>query len=369
MADSLFDRAPDDQVRVLDEDGAVVDGAAVPDLDDDELLEMYREMVLTRHFDQRAVSLQRQGRIGTYPPTAGQEGSQVGSTHALRDDDVLTYQYREHGALAVRGLEPEYLHYWMGYEDGNAYLAEKNVFPMCISIAGHLPHSTGLAMGSKLSGDDTVVVCHFGEGASSEGDFHEALNFAGVFDAPVVFVCNNNQYAISVHREDQTAAPTIAGRAAAYGFEGVQVDGMDPLASYAVMREAARKARDPAEGEMRPTLVEAIQYRYGAHTTADDPTAYRDEAEVERWRERDPIQRFEAYLRDRGLLDDDAVAAVQSSVEDEVADLVDAAEGIEPDPADLFDYGYEELPPRVASQREQFLRQVETYGRDAFERE
>ncbi|PSP82894.1 pyruvate dehydrogenase (acetyl-transferring) E1 component subunit alpha, partial [Halobacteriales archaeon QS_1_68_17] len=192
---SLIDRDPADRVRILDDDGGVVDGERAPEIPDDELVGMYREMRLARHFDERAVSLQRQGRIGTYPPLAGQEGAQIGSAHAMADDDWLLYQYREHAAVAVRGLEPEYLRYWMGHETGNEWLADRNVFPINICIGSHLPHATGMAWASKLQGESKAFVCHFGDGATSEGDFHEGLNFAGVFDVPAVFFCNNNQWA------------------------------------------------------------------------------------------------------------------------------------------------------------------------------
>jgi pyruvate dehydrogenase E1 component alpha subunit len=187
-----------ERVQILDEDGRVRADATVPDVADDQLVAMYEGLKFARHLDERATNLHRQGRMGTYPPLAGQEAAQVASTHAFADDDWLLYQYREHGIPIVRGLSHEYLLYWMGHEAGNEWLPERHVFPVNISIGGHLPHATGMAWASKLAGDDTVVGCHFGDGATSEGDFHEALNFAGVFDVPAVFFCNNNQWAISV---------------------------------------------------------------------------------------------------------------------------------------------------------------------------
>lgn len=362
----VFDREPGEPVQVLDPDGQVVEGATVPDIDDDTLVDMYREMKLTRHFDERAVSLQRQGRIGTYAPCAGQEGSQIGSTHALRDDDWIVYQYREHGAVAVRGLGPEYLLYWMGHEDGNAWLAEKNIMPLNITIGDQIPHATGMAWAAKLKDDDTVVACHFGDGATSEGDFHEGLNFAGVFDVPAVFFCNNNQWAISVPRENQTASETLAQKATAYGFEGIQVDGMDPLAVYQVASDAVEKARSPDGDSPRPTLIEAVQYRFGAHTTADDPTVYREDDEVEEWRDRDPIIRMEAYLRETGRLDDEAVAAIDDVVEETVADLIEEAEAlVEEDPDKIFEHVFADLPDELKRQRE-YLRQLRSqHGDDA----
>jgi len=266
-------------VRVIDENGEVVDDAEVPDLTDDELVEMYRNMKLARRFDERAVSLQRQGRIGTYPPLSGQEGAQIGSAMALAEDDWTVPSYREHGAGLVRGLPlKQTLLFWMGHEAGNRIPEDANIFTVAVPIASQIPHATGLAWASKLRDEqDKAFLCYFGDGATSEGDFHEGLNFAGVFDTPNVFFCNNNQWAISVPRERQTASKTLAQKAQAYGFEGVQVDGMDPLAVYKVTKAAVEKAKDPEEGDLRPTLIEAVQYRFGAHTTADDPSVYRDE--------------------------------------------------------------------------------------------
>jgi pyruvate dehydrogenase E1 component alpha subunit len=208
-------------------------------------------------------------------------------------------------------------------------------------------------------------MCYFGDGATSEGDFHEGLNFAGVFDVPAIFWCNNNQWAISVARDRQTASETIAQKATAYGFEGILVDGMDPLAVYQVAKEAVEKAKNPVEGELRPTLVEAVQYRFGAHTTADDPSVYRHEDEVERWKAKDPIPRLETFLRDRGILDDERVDAITQSIENEVAEAIATAESYErPEPADMFSDVYAEMPPRLEQQLEYLESLWERYGDD-----
>ncbi|WP_101294533.1 pyruvate dehydrogenase (acetyl-transferring) E1 component subunit alpha [Halegenticoccus soli] len=366
-ARDLLTGGAEEPVRILDADGTVVAPDVVPELDDETLRSMYRDMRFCRRFDERAISLQRQGRIGTYSSLAGQEGSQIGSTYALDDEDLISYQYREHGAVVARGFPWEYLLYWAGHERGNEALADLNVLPLNITIGDHLPHVVGAAWAAKLEGDDRVAVAHFGDGATSEGDFHEAMNFAGVFDVPAVFVCNNNGWAISTPAERQTASETFAQKAVAYGFEGVRVDGMDPLATYAVVRAAREKARNPGDGQRRPTLVEAVQYRFGAHTTADDPSAYRDEAEVERWKAKDPIARFESFLRDTGRLDDERVDEIEDEIEATLSRAVERVENYEANPDEMFEHVFAEMTDGLREQRDSFRRLYGEYG-DAIRR-
>jgi pyruvate dehydrogenase E1 component alpha subunit len=359
--------------RRLDVDGRPLESGYEPPLSDDRLRELYGDMRLARRFDERMVSLQRQGRLGTYAPSAGQEASQFGSMYALRDDDWVFYQYREHGTVIDRGGLADYVRYWMGHEAGNATLVAHNIAPLNISIGAQIPHATGMAWASKLRGDDGVVVCHFGDGATSQGDFHEGLNFAGVFDVPAVFVCNNNQWAISVPAGAQTASRSFAAKADAYGFPGVRVDGMDPLAMFEATSRAVERARRPESepptdgdwGATRPTLIEAVQYRFGAHTTADDPTVYRDDDELERWKRWDPIPRLETFLRERGSLDDEAIDAIEADVETTVSEAIDRATQTDPDPDDLFADAYAELPDRLEEQRAYLRRLREEYGDDA----
>ncbi len=364
---SILQRDPGNRVQILDEDGNVLEGADVPDIDDETLIEMYHDMRLARHFDQRAVSLQRQGRMGTYPPLSGQEAAQIGSAYALGSDDWVFPSYREHGVGLVRGLSiKRTLLYWMGDERGNEIDPDLNFFTVAVPIGTQVPHATGAAWAAKLKGDDRAFIVYFGDGATSEGDFHEGMNFAGVFDVPAIYFCNNNQWAISVPRERQTASETIAQKADAYGFDGVQVDGMDPLAVYQVTREAVEKAKNPGPNDRRPTLIEAIQYRFGAHTTADDPSVYRSEDEVEEWKRRDPIPRLESYLRDRGILDDDLVEEMDERVQTEVADAIEAAESeIRPAPETMFENVYESDNWMIEEQRAYLDRLREEYGDDA----
>jgi pyruvate dehydrogenase E1 component alpha subunit len=367
----------DGLIQVLDRDGHVRDDATVPDLSDEELREMYEYMRFARHLDNRATSLHRQGRIGTYPPLAGQEAAQIASTHALADDDWISFQYREHGSVVARGFSEEYLLYWMGHEIGNEWLREKQIFPLNISIGSQIPHATGMAWAAKLRGDDAAVICHFGDGATSEGDFHEGLNFAGVFDVPAIFMCNNNQYAISIGRENQTASTTIAQKATAYGFEGIRVDGMDPLAVYQVTQNALERAKDPAAEPVdpdvghasRPTLIEAVMYRLGAHTTVDDPDVYRDQAEVDRWEAYDPIARMETFLQDCGVLDGETIDAIEETVESEVAKSIDRAEDFESTVDRMFEHVYGEQTDRIQSQQAYLQQLRDTHGDDELCRE
>ncbi|WP_323190957.1 pyruvate dehydrogenase (acetyl-transferring) E1 component subunit alpha [Halostella sp. PRR32] len=355
-------------IRILDENGNVLPNAEVPDLSDDELLSMYEDIKLAREFDQRAISLQRQGRIATYAPMTGQEGSQVATSYALDDQDWLFPTYREHAAKYVHGVDlASILKPLRGLREGYAVPDDVNVMPEYIPIATQVPQAMGMAWGFKLQGrTDEAVLCHLGDGATSEGDFHEGLNFAGVFDVPAVFVCNNNQWAISVPRERQTASETIAQKARSYGLEGIRVDGLDPLAVYKVTRDAINKAKDPAGDELRPTFIESIQYRYGAHTTADDPSVYREENEAEEWREMDPIDRLGNYLRGEGILDDELEATIDDRIEAHIDEALGEAENAETEPEMMFEHVYDEMPARLQEQMDELNALREKYGDEEF---
>lgn len=279
-----------DPARVLDVDGSLL-GQAPCDVA--ETRRLFAAMVVARTYDRKASALQRQGRLATYAQFEGQEAAQIGSTAALRPDDWMAATYRDAAAMWMQGYPWDNLLLGrMGDERGGSPPAGVNVLPPSITVGGHMIHAVGLAWAEMLQGTDRVAMTFFGDGATSEGDFHEAMNFAGVYRVPVVFLCQNNGWAISMSRERQTASATIAQKADAYGFPGVLVDGNDLFAVLGAARDAVVRAR-AGEG---PTLIEALTYRMGPHTTADDAGRYRDDAEVAAWRERDPLERVRAYL-------------------------------------------------------------------------
>jgi pyruvate dehydrogenase E1 component alpha subunit len=308
----------------------------------------YRDMVRTRRFDDRAVALQRRGWMSGYPPFRGQEAAQVGAAHAMRDDDWLLPTYRSNALQIARGVPmSDVLSFRRGHPEFHSN-HDLPTFPQAVPIASQLPHAVGLGMGRNYCDNEEAVVVCFGDGATSQGDTHEAMNFAGVFETPTVFFCENNGWAISHPTTRQTAAETIAQKADAYGFEGVRVDGNDPLAVREVLTEALSAARDGS-----PVLVEALTYRQGAHTTADDPDRYRPEnPDLPDWRTADPLDRFDAYLRAEGVIDDAFVDRVEGEVEAELAEAVATAEAVPaPDSAELFDHVYATSTPALDSQR------------------
>jgi pyruvate dehydrogenase E1 component alpha subunit len=343
--------------RVIDEIGREV-GPVPEGLEDDQLVGMLRLMLLGRHLDAKAIALQRRGRLGTYAPMSGQEAIAVGSVHALDPSvDWLVPQYREQLAMIHYGLEiSTYLLQRQGHPAGARLPSAARLFPQQVALAAHLPHAVGVAWAMRLRGEASVVLTYFGDGASSEGDFHEACNLAGVRRAPVIFMCQNNQYAISTPLSLQTAAASIADRAAGYGIAGARVDGNDVLAVYDATRQAKTRA---LRGE-GPTLIEAMTYRLGAHTTADDPTRYIDAVAHEGWKAKDPIVRFTAWLRGKGLWDDDAQATAEAWCEAELDRAVEGVAAAGPaDPHDLFAHVYADEPVTLRRQREAFEKAIQ----------
>ena len=340
---------PVERLSILDAEGHA-DSGLEPAIPPDDLRRLYRTFVLARRFDERMLRLQRQGRIGTYLPARGHEAAVLGSVYALRRTDWLVPVWREWAAYVWRGWPLENLILlYAGYLDGMRVPDGLHDLPVCVPMGTHVPHAVGLACAARYKGADSVTLCYFGDGASSEGVLQESLNFAGVLQAPVVFVCVNNQWAISIPRARQTRAETLAHKAVAYGFPGVQVDGNDLLATYVATQEAVRRAR-AGQG---PTLVEAVTYRLGPHSTADDPTRYRSAAEVREWEAKEPLPRFRRYLESKGLVDDRQEARWETEADAEVQAAVERAEARmrQARLLDMFEHVYDELPGEVEAQR------------------
>ena len=346
-------------ISILNEDGEL-DQELEPQIPDKKLLKLHRKMLLSRRFDERMLKLQRMGRIGTFAPIKGQEASQIGIVAAMRESDWMVPSFRETGAYLWRGTPMEnILLVNAGYYQGNEFPEDSTDLPVAVPVGTQPLHAVGIGYGIKYRDEDDVVATFFGDGATSEGDFHEALNFAGVFQTPTIFVCQNNQWAISVPRSKQTISETIAQKAVGYGLPGLQVDGNDILAVYAAAQEAVERAR-AGEGA---TFIECVTYRLSVHTTADDPTKYRDEEEVEKWAKRDPIPRFQNYLKDKGLLTDEDIEALEEEIKEEIQAAVDSAEKkmkeLDDDALSMFDHIYEEMPPHIKAQREELKAELE----------
>ena len=323
------------------------------DLPSETLGWLYELMAVTRALDAEFVNLQRQGELALFASCRGQEAAQIGSAACLRKTDWLFPQYREIGAFLLRGITPAQMGaVWRGRWHGGLGFTDKCVAPIAIPIGTHGLHAVGAAMAAQRLGEDSVTVAYLGDGAMSEGDAHEALNLASVFRAPCVFFVQNNQWAISVPVTRQHAAQSLAHRAAGYGMPAVRVDGNDVLACFAVMSQAAQRAREGGG----PTFIEALTYRMGPHTTSDDPTRYRSAEEVERWAARDPIRRYETYLRSVGVLTDRLAERVKARAARLRGELRDALVGApEMDIAEVFDTVYHEITPELARQRDQLL--------------
>lgn len=342
---------------ILDQEGNL-DSGLEPNIADETLLQLYHYMLLGRRFDERLLSLQRQGRVGTFAPISGQEASQLGTAAVLRPSDWLVPAFRETAAELWRGRTMEsVMLYFNGYSEGVEIPDERNDFPISVPVGSQILHAVGIAWASQYRGKDDVAMAFFGDGATSQGDFHEGLNFAGVFQVPAIFICQNNQWAISFPRAKQTRSETIAQKALAYGIPGIQVDGNDILAAYAAAHEAVDRARSGAG----PTLIECVTYRLTMHTTADDPKRYRSEAEVEQWKNRDPINRFQKYLTDKGLLSAEKIKIIEVEVLDGIQAGVDKAEEQMKsmgDPMDIFEHAYADPAPYFQQQKEEFAREI-----------
>jgi pyruvate dehydrogenase E1 component alpha subunit len=334
--------AEHDVRRIIGDGDLVVDGE-VDGLDEAALVDLYRAMVLLRTYDERSVVYHRQGRIGTYAIFWGHEAIQAGSVLALADEDWIFPSYRESAIGLLRGMPPEtVLAWWRGHPAGWWDPREFRLASIAVPIATHVPHAAGYAWGARLKGESACAIAYFGDGATSEGAFHEGANFAAVMRAPVVLLCNNNQWAISTPLDAQTRAESLADKAAGYGMPGVRVDGGDVLAVYEATSEALARGR-AGEG---PTFIEALTYRSAPHATADDPSAYWDEARVEEERRNECLGRYESYLRRVGVLTDELAEEIRADALGRMKAGIAAAEAMPPpDPEEVFAHAYVDPPP------------------------
>ncbi|PFN79035.1 pyruvate dehydrogenase (acetyl-transferring) E1 component subunit alpha [Bacillus sp. AFS076308] len=347
--------------QIVDENGVLINEDYKDKITEDLVKKFYYNIVRIRTFDRKAISLQRQGRLGTYAPFEGQEASQVGSALALEKDDWVFPTYRDHGATLTfgAGMARTYL-YWNGRVEGCVPEEGKKIFPPAVPIATQIPHAAGAAMAEKRKGTKNAAIAYFGDGATSEGDFHEGLNFASVFKAPVIFFNQNNGFAISVPIKKQMNSKTIAQKALAYDMPGVRVDGNDIFAVYFQTIEGFDRARK-GEG---PTLIEAMTWRYGAHTTADDPSKYRDQSQSDTIREnQDPLLRVERFMKENNFWDEDWVMKVNEETQTEVEQAVKDMESYpKPNINDLFDNVFEKPTWTIAKQKEEYFQLI---GREA----
>ena len=344
-----YDPLKGKMLQILNPDGTLQSGQKPP-INHQETLALYQKMVFVRLADQRCLNLQRQGRLGTYAPIWGQEACQIGSTFVLQKEDWVFPAFREIGAMLMMGIPlKQFLLYWMGNERGSQAPEGIHVMPVSVPVGSQTLHAVGVAWGAKLKGDKIVTLVYFGDGATSEGDFHEALNFAGVYKTPTIFFCQNNQYAISVPRSIQTASKTLAQKAIAYGFDGIQVDGNDLFGVIVATREAVEKARS-GEG---PTLIEGVTFRFGPHTTADDPTKYRTEREIDPWKPLDPLVRLRLYLKEKNLWSEEVEQKISEQAQKEIDQAVKDAEA-EPTPEvdEIFKYVFADMTPPLKEQLE-----------------
>jgi pyruvate dehydrogenase E1 component alpha subunit len=347
-----FNPLKGEMLKILDEKGKIVNDKLLPKIPKATLLKMYKTMVLGRVADEKALQFQRQGRMLTYAPNIGQEAAQVGPMAALKDEDWLVLAFREFNAMLYKGvtLEQAFL-YWYGNEMGSHYDDNVKVLPINVPIGSQINHAAGIAYASKIQKKDEVAIVFIGDGGTSHGEFHEGVNFSATYDLPVIIVIQNNQYAISTPRHKVIKSKTLAQKAIAYDIPGIQVDGNDPLAMYIAV-QAARERAIKGEG---PTIIEAVTYRIGPHTTSDNPKLYREDSEVEEWKKKDPIIRFKQYLIDNKMWSD---KEDEKLLEDHKKFVLDTFKGVENSGEvpleDIFKYTYEKMTPNLEEQMEYY---------------
>ncbi|MBH0229629.1 pyruvate dehydrogenase (acetyl-transferring) E1 component subunit alpha [Halobacillus yeomjeoni] len=340
-------------VQYINENGEFTQSEFEEEMTPALLQQLYEKMLRARLLDRKCIKLQRQGRLGTYAPFEGQEAAQVGSALALEEDWIFP-TYRDHAATLTFGHSMQnLLAYWVGRIEGSIPPEDKNIFPPAVPIASQILHATGVAWAEKKKGTNHVSLVYFGDGATSEGDFHEGLNFASVFNVPVVFFNQNNGYAISVPIEKQMKSKTIAQKGLAYDIPSIRIDGNDIAAVYIETKKAVERARN-GEG---PTLIEAVTWRYGAHTTADDPTRYRDQTESDsKRRTTDPLLRIETYLKNTNVWDEDWLSEIEDQISEEISRAVDNMVGMpKADIDDLFSHVFKDPTWQLEQQRKHHL--------------
>ena len=339
-----------DYIQVLDEQGSIDLDLLPKEITDEKILEMYKQMLFARMVDAKAVSLQRQGRIATYAPLYGEEAVQIGSAMAMSDNDFFVPNFRQHAVFFNKGLPLEtFFIYSKGYEEGMVLPKDMKAFPWIVPVSTQIPHAVGIAFAQKYKKTGSAVVTYVGDGGTSEGNFYEGLNFAGVFKIPLVVIIENNQWAISVPRSYQSAAQTLAQKGISAGIKCVQVDGNDVLGVYKVVKDALASARENV-----PVLVEAVTYRLGMHTTSDDPSKYRDKAEEDEWKAKEPFIRLNKYLRGKGLWDDARQVQAEKEFGAAIDQAIAKAEAFKPDPRSMFEHVYSFMPDSLRQEAEEF---------------
>ncbi len=332
-------------LQIMDEEGNIDEKLMPAELSDEKIIDMYKYMLFARNLDAKTLSLQRQGRVYTFAPLLGEEATQIGVAFAMKKDDILVPSFRQHGIFLARGLPlASHFIYWKGYEEGNITLKGINSTPFAVPVSTQMPHAAGIAFGQKYQGKNASVVAYIGDGGTSEGDFYESINFAGVYKLSLVTIIENNQWAISMPRSGQTAAQTLAQKAVAAGIDCIQVDGNDVIAVYKAASDAI-KSRNPA-------LIECVTYRLGMHTTSDDPTKYRTDEEVKKWEQKDPIKRVKAYLEKKNLWNDKLESDEIQSQMDRINKAVEEAESFKPDPVSMFKNVYSFMPEIISEEME-----------------
>ncbi len=355
-----FNPLEDMILEILNHKGEIINKELEPKIPKEKLLKMYQTMLFGRVADTKALQYQRQGRMLTYAPIKGQEAAQVGVISALEKEDWMVPAFREMAGMLYKGAPLKQLFlYWYGNEEGNHFDEDLRILPISVPIASQINHAAGLAYARKIQKKDEVVVAYVGDGGTSHGEFHEGVNFGAVFDVPMIVIIQNNQWAISTPRSVQTKAKTLAQKAISYGIDGIQVDGNDPLAMYVATEQARKKA---LEGK-GPTIIEALTYRLGPHTTSDDPTIYRSKEEVEYWEERDPITRFKTYLINKKLWTEKQDEDLQKEYNDTVNKIFKEVENSGLIPLeDVFVHNYATLHKDLQDQLDdykEYLKEVE----------